>query len=264
MNYALTSTFLILATMVVGCLLPWLSQFFAKNSRHAKHTQNVFLLGVGAMVGICFFDLLPEIFEMGGFKSLIIMTVVWAVYSIIHSVHFRNGHHQHHEHDDSRDDHHSSDKTSNAHKQHGFFLFMTSMIIHCFSSGVFLVISADLSVAMAKSVLFALVIHKLLEAFSVSAVITEHHTSRARRTFLFAAYLGSVPAGVVATLFFSQLITTKAALVLSDVAAGTLAGCLIYDFLIPNLKPKQTRPNNIAWMLAGLALMLAAQRVFRF
>ena len=229
--------------MVLFCFVPWISSFFA------HQTKNLFLLGIGAMVGICFFDLLPEIFEIGGITSLIVMAIVWAAYALLHTKYF--GEHGHN---------HSHKTSASDHERHGFFLFMASMIAHCFSSGALLVVSEDLSPLIAKSVFYALIIHKALEAFSVSAFITQHHMARLRKGFAFAAYLLSVPAGVFATLFFSAMITTKIALILSDVAAGTLAGCLLYDFLIPNLKDASDRKRRVAWMSAGLFIMLVGLR----
>jgi zinc transporter ZupT len=224
----------------------------------APRTKNIFLIGVGAMVGICCFDLFPEIYEMGGRNSLLIMFVVWILYSAVHLYEYRNLSSQHshdmHHAKKSQSGHESQGSHDHSHQRHGFLLFMGSIVIHCFSSGVLLVVSQDLSPRLAKTVLFALIVHKALESFSVSAVITEQKMAQSKKFLSLLIYLLSVPAGVLATNFFNQWITPSVALVLSAIAAGTLAGCLIFDFLIPNLNESKSRMKRSAWILLGLVI----------
>ena len=96
-------TLLLAVCMAVFSVLPMLS------GRVRKHSRSLFLMGTGALFGICFFDLVPEVFEMGGSSGLLIVGAVWGLYSILHLFHLE---HHHHPAEEGEAIHH-----------HGFLLF---------------------------------------------------------------------------------------------------------------------------------------------
>ena len=153
-----------------------------------KYSKFLFLVGTGAMFGICFFDLLPDVFEMGGHSSLYIIGSVWVLYSFLHFFHL-----DHHEH--------SSVNSSKA-----LFIFLGSLIAHCFASGMLLAISHGLSQKIASTVFMALIAHKGYEAMMLSSILTEQECSRTKKTSMIACYVLSLPAGVVLPTFLKRIL----------------------------------------------------------
>ena len=142
-----------------------------------------------------------------------------------------------------------------AHSHYGngsnlFFLF--SMIAHCFASGMLLVTSAEYSVGLNRSIFLALLAHKLYESLTVSSVLIEKQKSLRKSIFSIILYSFSLPAGVILTYLFRSHLTPPIALIATSLAAGTLLGCLIFDFFIPSLSQIRKSWSTIGWIAIGL------------
>jgi zinc transporter ZupT len=242
-------TLIISVLMALFCVAP---RFF----RSMRESSQVFLLiGTGALVGIYFFDLLPDVVEIGGRSSLIIVLAVWAVYSLVHSFHL---HHHQQEHCEL-DSHHEAEPSI------GVGFLMVSMVAHCLASGMFLSLSRGLSQSIEHTVFWALLAHKGYEALSVSLVLQERVRSARKLAVLTALYALSFPAGVAITVLATQALggpehehwIRAAAVVVASVAAGSLMGCMIHDFVIPSFKQVKTRRSELAWVALGLVGTLA-------
>jgi zinc transporter ZupT len=238
-----SETLIISGTMILLCGVPLYSEKARRNSKF------FFLLGTGALSGILAFDLLPEVFEIGGSSSLWIMGAVWLFYSLAHLGHVH---------------HHDALLTPEAAKPGEFrlasYFFLASMIAHCLASGMLLVISGDLAAGFGRTVFVALLAHKSYEALTVSSILLEKQRSKLASLLSVALYALSLPAGVGITLVFRRAITQNVALVAASLAVGTLLGCLIFDFLLPSLTHVRNRRHDLAWIAAGL---LATQLVMR-
>lgn len=223
--------------------------------RWMRGSSQVFLLiGTGALLGIYFFDLLPDVVEVGGRSSLLIVLGVWAAYSIAHSFHL---HHHRQEHCDT------------APSLHVGFL-MTSMVAHCLASGMFLALSHDLSRSIERGVFWALIAHKGYEALSVSLVLQDSVQSPRKLALLTAGYALSFPAGVAITAAMmpwfngpgSEATLHTVAVVVASVAAGSLMGCMIHDFVIPSLRQVRRKRIELVWVMLGLAGTLTVTQLF--
>jgi hypothetical protein len=132
----LVKTTVISAMMITLCCLPL---FFAQMK---KMSRLLFLVGTGALIGICCFDLMPDVIELGGKSGLLIVFVVWLIYSAFHFLHYRRHHHQ--------EDHHHEDHLHAG--SQGVAMFLSSMIIHCISSGILLAISVRFNSDFSRAV----------------------------------------------------------------------------------------------------------------
>ena len=65
-------------------------------------------------------------------------------------------------------------------------------------------------------------------------------------------YSLSLPLGVILTYGFQ--LTPFMAMLVTSLAAGTLMGCLIFDFLIPSIVQMKNRWADIGWIFAGRCL----------
>ncbi len=238
MTRLLIETSIIAAGMLALCALPYLS----KRVRH--HSKLAYLIGTGALTGILIFELLPEVFELGGQSSMMLAGAVWAVYSLAHLIHL-------HEHRESGD-HDGSE---------GTIFFLASMIAHCVASGMLLVVSSDFVGGIGRTVFFALLAHKAYEALTVGSILIERQRSRPKYLASIAVYALSLPLGVAVTLIFKESIGHKVALVAMSVAVGTLLGCLIFDFLLPSIAHLRSRWRDLGWIALGLFLTQAVLRV---
>jgi zinc transporter ZupT len=234
----LTETLIISFSMAVISSVPLYSVTFR------KYSNLFYLLGTGALAGILGFDLIPDLYALGGSRSMGYVGIVWIIYSGIHLVHLRR-----HRHDEDLQDHdiphsHYGDRTNL------FFLF--SMVAHCFASGMLLVTSEAFSSGLNRSIFLALFAHKIYESLTVSSVLIEKQSSRQKAVVSIAIYSLALPLGVVFTYFFRSNLTPSLALVVTSLAAGTLLGCLIFDFFLPSLSQIRKQKSTIAWIIMGL------------
>jgi zinc transporter ZupT len=231
----LTSETIFLAFgMALFCALPLVSE------KVRKHSKTLFLIGTGAMLGICVFDLVPDIVEMGGRSSLWVSGAVWMGYSLLHVFHI--GHH-----------HHVAGEPGEK-EQGGSLLFLFSMVGHCFASGMLLAVSQVLSPEIANTVFFALLAHKGYESLSVSSVLIEQKQPLRNRLGTIALYALSLPAGVLATVLFKDQLGRSVAILISSIAVGTLLGCLLFDFLLPSLAELRRQRHRFGWVVLGLVV----------
>jgi zinc transporter ZupT len=200
-----------------------------------RFSKFFFLLGTGALAGIFAFDLIPDLFEMGGTQSLWAVGVVWLLYSLAHLSHLK-----HHDHGD--------------HSHGGSAFFLLSMVAHCLASGMLLAASQSLNQSLSTAVFWALFAHKGYEALTVSSVLLEREKTRSRTIASVAVYSLSLPAGVALTYSFRSYLTPFLAMLVTSLAAGTLLGCLIFDFLVPCIRQTKNRRIEIGWIVAGLFL----------
>ncbi len=227
--------------MAVFSGMPMLSK------RVRDRSKLFFLFGTGALTGILCFDLLPDLFGIGGISSLWSVGVVWLLYSLLHFSHLG---------------HHHQGGEPHSHQDHSVTFFLTSMVFHCLASGVLLVASAGFSGSLNRTVFIALLSHKAYESLTVSSVLVEKQKSRLSALISILAYSLSLPAGVILTLVFRASLSPKVALVAMSLAAGTLLGCLIFDFLLPTLGHLKTRRMDFGWILLGMGLTELALHAF--
>lgn len=213
-----------------------------------RYSKPIFLVGTGAMFGICFFDLVPDVFHLGGSTSLYVMGAVWLLYSCIHLFHLA---------------HHQEDGHGNRHghlHESRFLLFLASIVAHCFASGMLLTVSFGLSKRIASTVFAALLAHKIYEALLLASILMVQRRSSQWRAAVIAIYALALPVGAGLTYFFQTIIDQRVAILISSVAVGTLMGCLIFDFLLPSVQQLKEQRFRIGWVLAGLLLTQVVMR----
>jgi zinc transporter ZupT len=238
----LLKTLIISSMMILLCSLPLLF------SQMKKVSRLLFLVGTGALVGICCFDLMPDVIELGGNSSLLLVFSVWIVYSAIHLLHYR-----HHKLESLKQNHSHTDDPLHSHSQ-GMAMFLTSMIVHCVSSGVLLAMSMRFSGKFSHAVFFALVAHKSYESLIVSSVIVERTKTKLSAFYGIVAYALALPLGVIVASLFDDQITMKLAISATSFALGTLLGCMVFDFIIPSVTQIRKKRLELGWIVAGLAL----------
>jgi zinc transporter ZupT len=242
----LVETLSISVTMILLSALP----LFSETIR--RHSKFFFLLGTGALSGILLFDLLPDLFEMGGLSSLWGMGVVWIVYSAFHLSHL-------HHHESSEE--HSEIAHAHTDRESHIYLFLSSMIGHCIASGVLLVTSEGLTAGLNRTVFWALLSHKAYESLTVSSILIERQSKTRKALIALAIYAGSLPTGVLLTYRYRSSLTPSIALLVTSLAAGTLLGCLMYDFILPSFAHLKRRRLDSIWILMGLIMTQLMMRV---
>ena len=244
--------------------LCFLAPRFSK--RVEAHSKILLLIGTGGLISLYFADLLPDVVELGGKPSLGIILLVWLAYSYLHTFNIKH----HEEHD--RGDHACSGDTAHVHvplpshnddhHSGSSGVLLASMISHCFSSGMLLFVSHELSSKVAASVFLALIGHKGYEAISVSVVLSQR-TKDIKKFMIYAiAYASSFPVGVLVTAALTRVlgpelspaVVKTAVVVVASVAVGSLASCMIHDFLLPSLRHVRAKKTEAVWMLVGVGL----------
>ena len=274
---------LLLETLAISACMILFSGLPLFSTAIRRYSGLFFLIGTGALTGILFLDLLPDLFEMGGTSTLWGVGIVWVVYSVFHLSHVKH-HEEHHVHEVEA---HLKPGLSSKEHRHSPWFFLTSMIGHCLASGVMLVASDGLTEtnrAVASSfpgainnglhlglvvsginrtVFLALLAHKAYEALTVSSVLVESQgaeKSKKRVLLPIALYSLSLPVGVILTLAFRSYITQSIAVIAMSLAAGTLLGCLVHDFFIPSLAQIKSRRTDLVWIMFGFGLTQVMMR----
>jgi zinc transporter ZupT len=254
---------LLVQTLIISLGMALLSVLPLFSASVRRHSHLFFLAGTGALAGLCAFDLLPDLYEMGGRSSFMITGVVWAAYSVMHLLNI--GHHHHHhgaDHSHGHEGDHSHDHAHDHESENEPYLpFLISMMVHCFSSGILLVASNALSSGMGKTVFLALIAHKGYESLTVSSVLVERIKTQRQRVMALAGFAGALPVGVVFALCFQNSVNQKVALIATSLAVGSLLGCLIFDFLIPSLSHLKTRKMDLGWVVIGLLITQAMMKI---
>lgn len=247
---------LLVETLVISVCMLLLSALPIFSESVRRYSKLFFLLGTGALSGILLFDLIPDLFEMGGSFSLWGGGAVWVLYSILHLSHLKH-------HKTAGDLGSGGHAHAHAHAGHekNSYLFLGSMIGHCLASGVMLVASDGLAVGLNRTVFLALLSHKAYEALTVSSILIERQSDRKSALYSIAMYAASLPVGVILTYCCRSILTPSVALMATSLAAGTLLGCLMYDFLLPSLQHLKARRIDSAWILVGLILTQVMMRM---
>ncbi len=228
-----------IALMMIGLsILPLVFKKLHDFSRYS------FLLGTGALVGICVFDLIPDVMELGGYSSLFLALAIWVAYSAYHWLQHR----RHQVCDPHLEGHH--------HHAHGktIGLFLASMALHCISSGIMLAVSVRFGMVFGRAVFLALVTHKAYESLIVSSVIIERVRSRSKALLCMMGYSLSLPVGVVIASLLNDQINNHLAVLATSVALGSLLGCMVFDFMLPAIKHVKKRGREAGWIVLGLLL----------
>jgi zinc transporter ZupT len=246
---------LLLQTVLISGLMSLCFAAPRFSAKVAAHSKILLLIGTGGLVSLYFADLLPDVLQLGGYSSLAIIIAVWLMYSYFHTshVHYHEEHGQHESHVHGAPDDHGSVK-----------FLMISMVSHCFSSGMLLYMSHELSSRIAASVFFALIGHKGYEALSVSVLLSQKIKEGRKFLACAVAYSLAFPFGVIITAALthflgagmSPVVIKTIAMVVASVAVGSLAGCMIHDFLLPSIRHVKTRRLEAGWMLVGVALTM--------
>jgi zinc transporter ZupT len=224
----------IVVTLAIGalCVLPLISK------RVRSQSGVLVLMGTGAMLGLCLFDLIPDVFEMGGVKGLVLTVAIWAFYSLLHVFHL--------------DQHHTQDCEGAVVTPSPFFF--VSITGHCFASGMLLTVSRGFSESLSGNVYAALLIHKAYEALTVSSILVGNGRSKLGNAAVIGTYTLSFPLGVGLAMLLGDSKGQYIALAISGIAVGTLLGCLIFDFLIPSFIQLKQRRSHIGWIALGMLL----------
>jgi zinc transporter ZupT len=250
----LLQTILISVMMALCFAAPRFSKKIAGQSRI------LLLVGTGGLVSLYFADLLPDVLQLGGLSSLAIIVAVWLTYSYFHSSHI----HHHEKNDGDHDENHEGHDHLHVHGSQSSKFLMISMVSHCFSSGMLLYMSHELSARIAASVFFALIGHKGYEALSVSVLLSQKIKDSKKFMACAVAYSLAFPIGVSITAMLahflgegmSPAIIKMTAMVVASIAVGSLAGCMVHDFILPSIRHNKTRRLEAGWMLVGVCLTM--------
>ena len=161
--------------------------FFALRLRDKLHL--ILGFSAGAVIGVAFFDLMPEALELGSSShelSTIVAVIAlgFALYMVIDRLILLHGRH---------DDDHTS---------HGGFGAST-LSLHSFLDGIGIGLAFQVSAVVGGVVAIAVLAHDFSDGINtVSFILRDHGERRAAFRWLFVDALAPI-VGVVATLFFS-------------------------------------------------------------
>jgi zinc transporter ZupT len=212
-------------TIAVFCALPF------RFPGVRRHSRKLLVVGTAVLFGFVFLDLVPEMFELGGMTSFALMLGSWILFTAVHLPRGRA-----HAHNPAA---------------HGPLFLLLGMALHCFSGGMLLVASYEISQKMATAVLLSLLAHKAFEAVAVSSLLVDGEGRRLPLGSL-SLYVLAFPLGVLLTGWARALsahslspdFIRMAAMVITSLAVGGMVGCLFQDFLLPALRPAKHKPSS--------------------
>ncbi len=173
--------------------------------------QSHFILGfsAGAVLGVAFFDLLPEALELGAsdplMKTTSIVALGFVLYMIIDRLfHTKHDIHEHeHEHDHNQDHHHDAEVVINASVVNRGSVRASSLSLHSLLDGVGIGLAFQVSTAVGVVVAVAVLAHDFSDGINtVTAIMKDGGTrAQAMRWLMVDAIAPAV--GLAATLFFT-------------------------------------------------------------
>ncbi len=215
--------------------------------RYKDHLHLVLGFSAGAVIGVAFFDLLPEALELGAnkFDPLVItsfMAAGFVLFMILDRVFAI------HAHDD--------DHCENA--NHRGILGATTLAIHSFLDGAAIGLAFHVSVAVGAVVALAVLAHDFSDGINTVNLILKNRGSQTQ-AFRWLLVDAIAPAlGALATLFFS-LPQASLALVLA-----TFCGFFLYigaSDLLPESHHRHPALLTTIMTLLGMAVLYAVVRL---
>lgn len=205
----------------------------------------------GAVIGVAFFDLLPEALELSGSTySISTVTTVTAIGFIIYMILDRFIIlHTHHD-----------DEHEHAHNKRGI-LGATSLSLHSFLDGVGIGLAFQVSTAVGVVVTAAVLVHDFSDGINTVNMILKNHGEKKRAfKWLLADAIAPV-IGICSTLLFS----------LTESSLGILLALFTGFFLYigaSDLLPESHHGHPTIWTtvltIIGIAVMFVAIRLAQF
>lgn len=143
----------------------------------------------GAVMGVVFFDLIPESVYLGGIKNLGFVALGFATYLIIDRFVVL---HTHHDHD-----------TDSHHHEHKGLFGAGSLAVHSFLDGIAIGIAFQASAIIGGVVTIAVIAHDFSDGINTVAMVLKNGGSR-KQAFKFLLIDALAPvAGIITTFFFT-------------------------------------------------------------
>lgn len=229
---------------IFACVFTFLGGLFALKFKDKLHLIMGF--GAGAVLGVAFFDLIPESIELSeGFlttnQAVSIVAVGFILYMLIDRFIISHNHKTGECHDCEVDCHHEEgDSDGHLHEQRKGKLAALSLSVHSFLDGFSIGVAFQVSNVVGVIVTVAVLIHKFSDGLNTVNLILKNHGGK-KQAFRWLSINSIAPIlGVVATLFFtiSQNIL--------GVILGLFAGFFIY-IAASNMIPESHHAHSTKW-----------------
>ncbi len=244
---------------IFACVFTFLGGLFALKFKDKLHLIMGF--GAGAVLGVAFFDLIPESIELSeGFltvnQAVSIVAVGFILYMLIDRLIISHNHKTGECHDCEVDCHHEEcGVNEHSHEQRKGKLAALSLAIHSFLDGFSIGIAFQVSSAVGAIVTIAVLIHKFSDGLNTVNLILKNHGGKKQALRWLSVNSIAPILGVVATLFFtiSQNIL--------GVILGLFAGFFIY-IAASNMIPESHHSHSTKWttimtLLGAVVLYIA-------
>lgn len=229
----MTSTLFLLA--IGAALATFLGGTFALIRKDTAHLIVGF--SAGAVIGVAFFDLLPEAFSLGGRLASMVVAIGFLAYLILDRTIGMCGHDHGHDHDHTRRS----------------LLRVVSLCVHSFLDGLAIGFSFQVSAAVGSVVAVAVLAHDFSDGINtVGAMLKEGGAERAFRWLVLDALAPIL--GILATLFVSIPLPTL------GIVLAIFAGFFLYigaSDLIPESYHAHPTRWTTAMTILGVAVMYA-------
>jgi zinc transporter, ZIP family len=165
--------------------------------RHRDRLHLILGFTAGVLLGLVAFDLLPEVFELGGGARLLHLPVVAlpfvAGFLLLHVVERGMGVHQAHEQEYG--DHHHVPALGLA--------AAVALSVHSFLDGVGIGLAFQVNRALGAAVALAVIAHDFADGLNTVSLVLRHGNSERRARIMLAVDAGAPLLGAASTLLFS-------------------------------------------------------------
>ncbi len=242
---------------ILACAFTFLGGFFALKYKDKLHL--IIGFSAGAILGVAFFDLIPEAIDLAGdsFETKSIVSVVafgFLLYMLadrfIISHHHKSGEycecendeddhaHDHDDHDDHGHEHNEPEQDENQRRKG--MLGAASLSVHSFLDGLSIGIAFQVSSAVGIIVAVAVLIHDFADGLNTVNMILKNNGERKQALKWLAVDALAPVLGVISTLFFT-IPKTALGLILA-----MFAGFFIY-IASSNMIPESHHAHSTKW-----------------
>jgi len=256
-GYALTMIILISLAAFVSTMI---GGFVALRFKDKLHL--ILGFSAGAVLGVAFFDLIPESIDLGStfYEVSTITTIIgsgFLIYLILDRLVFLYGHTHEHDHHDLV----AFESAPESHEEHAIrrgILGAGSLVLHSFLDGLAIGLAFQVSAAVGVIVAIAVLVHDFSDGINtVNMILKNHGQNKQALHWLIAGAVAPV-LGVISTMFF-QLPEQGLSIVLA-----LFSGFFLYigaSELIPESHHAHPKFLTTVMTILGMAVLYGAIRL---
>jgi zinc and cadmium transporter len=230
------------ATLLGAAVLLW------KNDWARKHSQLLISFAAGALLGLVFFDLLPEIIELNE-RSLGVALAAFLFFYFGESVLLIRG--------KNNESVWKLQGNGYIHEHPLNWLALSGIGFHSFIEGIAIALGFEISLELGLATTLSVFLHELPEGITLTSILMHHGTGKMKALLEVAVVALATPLATLLTIIFAKDFSSSWLGILLAIAAGSFL-YLSAVILIPETQKTSSWQNVLVLVLGVLVVFFVA------